>query len=193
MKIDCRLQTGDCRPKFQLKMLFIVFCLQSAVCSLQSPCFAADSNNTQNTVDMQKAREEYRIFLQKLKQLNGEYKQVTGQMAQIIKEEGVPTWDSVDLDEPAERVSFKQTADEWIVSVNMPGIKKDTIRITVREGINLSLSADPKDSENPQKVEIQAKLPVAVKDTGAKASYEDGVVTIRFTKLPTQEVVVSIQ
>ena len=175
----------------------LVRCMLSTLflISLPFPANAADWD----TINTEQAKQEYRLYLQKLKQLNNEYKQVTGQMAQVIKEEGLPTWDSGGLDQtlneifPAdasvspEGVRFKETFDELVISIDIPGIKRDSLKISIKEGVNMSLSAQRKGDEKPKNVQLAVKLPSAVQDTGARASYEDGVVTVRFTKLHSQE------
>ena len=59
---------------------------------LTTATLAAAQSNDQNAAYDQ-ARQDYRGYLQQLKVLNQQYKQITGEMSKIIKEEGVPSWD----------------------------------------------------------------------------------------------------
>ena len=165
--------------------------------------FAADSTG-QSAVNTEQAREDYKLFLKKLKELNSQYKQVTGQMAQVIKEEGVPSWDNGDLDKKIkeifpdhqsaqEGVRIKESENGLSVAIDMPGIKKDSIKITVLEGTKLTVSANLKAEENTAPVVKAVILPKPVDPTGAKANYEDGVINIEFIKLPSQEVSIPLQ
>ena len=53
-----------------------------------------DQNNSQKSdSSTDQARQDYRVYLAKLKELAQQYNQVTSQVKKVIKEEGVPTWD----------------------------------------------------------------------------------------------------
>ena len=171
---------------------------------LSFPIFSADSQTSLNT---EKARENYRIFLQKLKELNTEYKQVTGEMAQVVKEEGVPQWDPGDADRkigelfakenkpsaPAQGVTIEESQRELTVTIDMPGVKKDSFKITSRDGKKLIVFAERKTEIEPKKMEKIIDLPSAVDPKGAKASYEDGILTIKLTKISLQETAIPVK
>ena len=177
--------------------LLLVFC--------SFPVWALEG---QNTMDIEQAKKDYRLFLQKLKELNTEYKQVTGEMAKVVKEEGVPSWDNGDLDSkmaelfPQENpapemmsqgVSFRSNDQALTVSLDMPGLKKDSIKISVQDGKKLIVSAVRKDDFGVKKLEKSIELPSVVNPKGAQASYEDGVLTVKLTKISSQEAVIPLK
>ena len=185
------------------KGLTLIFVL--SICLFKTTLGCADNN--QNTVNTEQARENYRIFLRKLKELNTEYKQVTGEMAQVVKEEGVPQWDPGDADKkigelfakenkqsaPAQGVTIGESQRELTVTIDMPGIKKNSFRITSRDGKKLIVFAERKTEIEPKKVEKIIELPSVVDPKGAKASYEDGILTIKLTKISPQETAIPVQ
>ena len=150
------------------------------------------ADNTQKTYTTEQARADYRLFLQKLKELNGEYKQVTGQIAKVMKEEGTPTWDMGNT-QTAQGIAIKESREKVIVTMDLPGIKKDTIKIAVQDGNKLTVSAERKTLTDTQKVEKRVDLPSAVDPAKAQAGYEDGVLTITLDKILSQEVAISVK
>ena len=168
---------------------------------------AATTANNQGNINTQEVKEEYRAFLQQLKQLNSQYKEVTGQIAQVMKEEGVPSWDAGNADKtvaglfpkedtilvPEEGVTIKDAPKDLTVTVDLPGIKKDTLKIAVQDGKRLTLSADRKTQTEAKKVQKTIELPSVVDAKGAQAGYEDGVLTLKLVKISTQEVVIPVR
>jgi HSP20 family molecular chaperone IbpA len=176
----------------------------SGSCVLSSTACAQDQNTNFNK---EQAQQDYRVFLQKLKELNAQYKEVTGQIAQVVKEEGVPKWDMGDsqqkIDEifprqdttliPMSGVSIKDAEKETTVTVELPGIKRDTIKIAVQDGTRLSISATRKTDNETKNLEKAIDLPSAVDPKTAKASYEDGILTIKLTKTGGKEVLIPVR
>ena len=135
------------------------------------------------------------MFLKQLKELNSQYKEVTGQMAQVLKEEGLPKWDLGDTGalSPDPAVHIKEMGQELTVSIDLPGIQKETLKVTVHDGKTLLVSADRKVDSEVKKVEKTVELPSAVDATGVKAGYAAGVVTVQLPKTASQEVTIPVQ
>ena len=168
----------------------------------------AATTNNQGNVNTEELKQDYRAFLQQLKQLNSQYKQVTGQMAQVMKEEGVPSWDAGDagkqIDQlfpqepetfslPDSAMTLKETDKDLTVTMDMPGIQKDTIKIAVQNAKKLVVSAQRKLTTGAKKLEKSLDLPSTVDPKQAKAGYQDGVLTITFAKTSTQQVLIPVR
>jgi HSP20 family molecular chaperone IbpA len=168
--------------------------------------YATDSNN-QGNINSQAVKEDYRAFLQQLKQLNSQYKQITGEITKVMKEEGVPSWQTGDetkqLGElfppeptvlsPELGVTIKDSATEMAVSMDLPGIKKDTIKITIKDGNKLTVFAQKKDDTAVKTIEKTISLPALANPEGAKAAYEDGVLTLKIKKIGSKEVIIPVK
>ena len=88
---------------------------------------------------------------------------------------------------------IKQTEEDVIVIMDMPGIEKDNVDISISDG-ELRVSAERKTEEEVseqdfhkrertyQKLERMIRLPVAVKMEEAKAKLSDGVLEITLPK-----------
>ena len=157
----------------------LMFCL---ICSTAFP----DTPSDQTSAAAQKARQDYRAYLEELKALNRQYKEITAQTAKIIKEEGVPQWDeatdSLVIGDAGWVPSIKQTDTEMVVSVDLPGLQRESIKVSVVDGLFLKINAARKNSSSP--VEKQIKLPLAAEGNDARAAYEDGVLTVTLRKAP---------
>jgi HSP20 family molecular chaperone IbpA len=177
-----------------LFLVFLSFCIPAQ----------ADPNVPNPTYTTEQAKEDYRAFLKKLKELNSQYKHVTGEMAQVMKEEGVPSWDTGNLgnqidemfsQEPnanSEGVSIKEDGQELIVTVDLPGIQKKTLKTAFQEGNKLSIKAEKKTEAETKKIEKLIQLPAYVDPKSAKAKYRDGVLTLRIARASQQEVPISV-
>ncbi len=168
--------------------------------------FAATSNN-QGNVNSQELKEDYRAFLQQLKQLNSQYKQITGEISKVMKEEGVPQWEegqaAKDIDQlfpkeptvlnPEMGVTIRETAQEMNVDIELPGIKKETLKVSIKDSQNLTVSAQKKDDTAVKTVQKTVKLPAAVDPSGSKAGYVDGVLTLKLRKIAAQEVQIPVR
>lgn len=74
--------------------------------------------------------------------------------------------------------SLKQDGDEYVVSIDMPGIKKTDLSITIsKEGNDntLSIKAQNKDRDYSQNLKVSNKFD----DSNVKASLSEGVLKIR--------------
>ena len=161
----------------------------------------ADNSNNQGNINSQEVRADYRAFLQQLKQLNSQYKQITGEITKVMKEEGVPSWEMGDetkkLDEtilsPEPGVTIKESAGEITVAIDLPGIKRDSLKITIQENTRLKISAQKKTETEAKTIEKTILLPSAAEPQGAQATYEDGVLTLKIKKIASKEVVIPVR
>lgn len=186
---------------------------------------AGDESNRQAVY--QKAREDYRVYLEQLKALREQYREITDEVRKIVAEEGVPVFDADTGDlkiakpgltgpadaEPAASFAdadITETQDEVLVTMDLPGLDKDQIRVSIREDRYLRVSGEresqkivdgEKDGVAYHRSERQAgrfervlELPSAVRQDGTKASYDNGVLTVRVPKaaLSDQEVTVPV-
>ncbi|RKZ29401.1 Hsp20/alpha crystallin family protein [bacterium] len=93
----------------------------------------------------------------------------------------------------APRVDIKETADALEVHAEIPGMKKEDINVSMKEGI-LSISGEKKTEErdegdNWHRIERMFGtfrrsfyIPTEVDETKVKAAYKDGVLTITMPK-----------
>lgn len=154
-----------------------------AFCSLSSVIYAADFNT-------EDAKRQYRAYLEQLKQLNQQYKQITGQIAQVVKEEGLPTWEKA----PAEAEISKmvtaaygdsrvhQTDKEIRVYLELPGLLRNTMKVALETPQTLRVTAQKRVAEDVANVDQKIDLPAAAIEKGAKAKYADGVLEITLPK-----------
>ena len=168
---------------------------------------AAATGADQATYDKEQVKQDYRAFLQQLKALNAQYKDITGEIGKVMKEEGTPSWDMGDGSNllgqghpkedailvPEPGVTIKEAENEMTVTVDMPGIRRDTLKIAVQDGKNLTVSANRKTETETKKVEKSFDLPSAVDAKGAKAVYEDGVLTMKLAKISSKEVLIQVK
>lgn len=163
------------------------------------------SNTAQNQQALDKAKQDYRVFLSRLKELNSEYKQLTGQIAQVVREEGVPAWDS-NTDSltftkelsgagaaSQEGVRIKEDDKEMNVSVDLPGLKKSSIKASIEDVKVLKINAVRNMGQEVLPVERIVKLPAAAQEQGTQANYEDGVLTVKIPKAAKKEITVPIR
>ena len=169
--------------------------------------YAATTSNNQGNVNSQELREDYRSFLQQLKQLNSQYKQITGEITKVMIEEGVPSWETgsvaKELDKlfpqeptvlsPELGVTIKESADEIAVAMDLPGIKKDTIKVLIKDNKKLTVSAQKKDDTAIKTIQKTIELPSPAEAQGAKATYEDGVLALKIRKLSPKEVQIPVK
>jgi HSP20 family molecular chaperone IbpA len=160
------------------------------------------SDPEQNQEAINKAKQDYRVFLGKLKELNSQYKNVTKQMSEVIKEEGVPTWDNntnslaftkdISGFSTAEGVRIQQDDKEMNVSIDLPGLKKNSIKASIEDVQVLKISATRTIGQETLPIEKAIKLPAPAKGEGTQAKYEDGVLTVKIPKLVKKEIPVPI-
>lgn len=169
----------------------------TAILLLSSSTILAEEQSNPAT---QQAREDYRTYLQGLKEINRQYKEVTNQMKEVIREEGIPVWNETTgeidfqkglLDNDA-KSGIKETETEMTVIVDLPGVRKQDVQVKIEDGRFLKVEA--KRESVPVIKLIQLPAPADAK-TKPKASLENGVLTIKITKAPQTktQVVIPIQ
>ena len=177
------------------------------LCPLSVSCGVAADSNTQSSLNSQEVREDYHAFLQQLKQLNSQYKQITGEISKTMKEEGVPTWEEGEgmkqIDElfpqeptvlnPQMGVTIKENSQEMAVDMELPGIKKDSIKVVIKNSKTLTVTAQKKDDTTLKTVQKTVELPSFADPSGAKASYEDGILTLKIRKISSPEVQIPVR
>lgn len=190
----------------------------------------ADNSTNTNDPAYRQAKQDYHAYLEQLKLLREQYRQVTSQVQQIVAEEGIPTWDeksdqikmthSLGVD-PAMQASLptsefgdadiKETDKDMIVKMDLPGVSKDQIKVKLEDSRVLKVSGSREVDKEEQKTtpdakyykaerqrgafERSIKLPVPASESGIRARYENGVLTITIPKAQEvkKEVAVSIQ
>ena len=169
----------------------------------QSPVWA----QTQTTYDKEQVKREYRAFLQQLKALNAQYKEITGEIGQVVKEEGVPTWDMGDMGGIAEvkkdskestrdlggGASLKETDRNMVLTVDLPGYKKDSIKLSFKDGKTLLIAAQRKLEAISRSFERSFDLPFPGNQKESTATYEDGVLTVTVPKVASQETAIPVR
>ncbi len=166
----------------------------------------------QNSAAVAQAKQDYRLFLQQLKELQGQYSQVTGEMKKVIKEEGVPVFNEEtgemeivhefpETTTPSgafAKADLKETDKEMIVRIDLPGVRKKDIKVSIRDGRYLDIEGEREPEEDSGFARTTAKnvrlerprgrfkreieLPSYVEDKRPKAKYQDGVLTVRLKK-----------
>ncbi len=174
-----------------MKFLLLLLALASATTDARS--------QTQQNVDYDQVRQDYRTYLRELKKLGAQYREFTGEMSTIMKEEGFPTWDetagSPKVAEPGfvegEGYSVKDEGKDIVVSLDVPGLKKDSIQVSLREQKILSVHGERKNGG--ALVERTIQLPVPVETKNPKARYEDGVLGVTLRKAQAEEVSIPVR
>ena len=159
-------------------------------------------NSQNNDASINQAKQDYRLYLDKLKELSAQYGQVTNQMKKVIKEEGVPTWDDKtgqiqithDLNF-SDNGPVRETEKEVKLILEVPGLKKDSIRVSVEDETVLRIQAVRKaveDGGQEEPVEQTFNLPSRVQDKNTHAKYEDGILTVTLQKILTPKKTVAV-
>lgn len=148
----------------------------------------------------QQAREDYRTYLQELKKINEQYKEVTSQMKEVLREEGIPVWNETTgeiefqkgLGEEDPKNNIKENETEMTVIIDLPGIKKQDVQVKIEDG--RFLKVDAKRDSVPVIKLIQLPAPADPKSV-PKASLENGVLTVKIVKAPQikTQVVIPVQ
>ncbi len=188
--------------------------------------YAVQNQQDSSNISVDQAKQDYRVFLEQLKALNNQYKQVTGEMKKVLQDEGVPTINQDTGDLSIQKPSFgssnttpqvfgdvdiKESDKDITVKVDLPGMKKEAIKVSIRDNKFLHIEGQrdeetdfTKESGNTQYTHSErqhgafervVELPALVKDTGTEARYENGVLTVKIPKADTakKEVSVSIR
>ena len=192
------------------KTLFTVLAL--SLCSL-APLYAAQDNDPA----MDQAKRDYRTFLEQLKELNKQYLQVSDQIREVVKDEGLPTWDTgPDVigtdDKPASTLGgtdIKQTDKNIVVTMDLPGVDKKSIKVSLEEGKLLRVHAERNtekeelnDSKNGQYTRVERQhgvfervieLPAMANEKASPdARYDNGVLIISVPKDPNSKKQVAV-
>jgi HSP20 family molecular chaperone IbpA len=175
-----------------MRKLLIVFGLFTFI---GPTSFAADANDL-NNVNYDEVRQNYRVYLQELKKLSGQYKEFTGEMRKIMQEEGFPVWDENSggpgvappgqLDElvdiRGDGYTIQNREKDMTVNIELPGLKKDSIKVAIQDQKRLRVTGSRK-MDNGE-IDRWIDLPALGNEKGQKAKYEDGVLTITISKAP---------
>ncbi|NOX37884.1 MAG: Hsp20/alpha crystallin family protein [Calditrichaeota bacterium] len=90
-------------------------------------------------------------------------------------------------------VDIKETNNEFIVTAELPGMKKDDIHITYKDGV-LTIEGERKQEKEEKDVNFHRverrygkfyrtfQLPAMVQEDKIEANYKDGILTIRLPK-----------
>ena len=191
--MTCANFGGDAMKKiFRLMILITVF--------FNCGVLFAATNTNDPAYDQ--ARQDYRAYLEKLKELSQQYNQVTSQIKQVIKEEGIPT-----VDENTGQIKIthdlnfsnsgpiRETEKEIKLVMEKPGLKKDSIRINIEDNRILHVQAVKKAIEAGQQeapFDETYNLPVPVQDSNTHAKYEDGILTVTLQKIQTSKKTVPV-
>ena len=152
--------------------------------------------------DKEELKKDYRAFLQQLKALNAEYKQITGEIGQVMKEEGVPAWDMGEglgtaggqsVKELGDGAYLKETEKEMVLTLDLPGYKKDSIQLSFKDGKTLVVVAKRKLEAVTRSFERSFDLPMPGDQKNTTAGYEDGVLTVQIPKGTSQEVAIPVR
>ncbi|MGH7197941.1 MAG: Hsp20/alpha crystallin family protein [Candidatus Omnitrophota bacterium] len=190
---------------------FVLFASIVSLFMAALPAYSAPSDAEAKEAAAEQARQEYRIFLQQLKELTHQYREVTQEVQKVIREEGLPTIDEntgelrmrkgdalSTLGTSFGDADIKETDKDMVVKIDLPGVKKEEIKVSVENGKTLRIRGE-RDSEKEEKkdstryhyyrserqvgrFERLIELPMEAKDTGMEAKYENGVLTVRIPK-----------
>lgn len=176
-----------------MRKLAIVFMLAL----MMTPFNVAAAQNT--SIDYDQARRDYRLYLEKLKELSEQYKEVTTQITQVMKEEGVPTidantgtltmkpYDQTEIQKLDARIV--ETDKDMTVTTDLPGLKRESIQIKIVDRKQIRVTALKKNDPNgAAPVERIIDLPSLADEKGTEATYEDGVLTVRVLKTEKKEI-----
>lgn len=132
-----------------MKKLSILF---MALAMLGTSVSYAQQDDAARQAAVEQAKQDYRVFLDQLKALNSQYREVTNEIKEVIKEEGVPVIDDEtgelvmkkDFDDDVRTqyaqtgpvfgdVDIRETDKEMIVKVDLPGVKKEAITVKIED------------------------------------------------------------
>ncbi len=187
------------------QLIFILFILSYLIIPV-TVAYSADQQTT--TYDKEQMKQDYRAFLQQLKVLNAQYKEITGEISKVVKEEGMPTWDGgtgLDLGETTKNedketsedlgggVYLKQTERDMQYSIELPGYKKDSIKLTFQGTNKLAVHATKKVENISKSYDRTFDLPAQGDQKGISASFQDGVLTVKVPKVASKEVFIPVK
>ena len=164
-------------------LLSVIFCPVS---------YSATQDST-TSYDKEQLKQDYKLFLQQLKSLNAQYKEITGEIGQVMKEEGAPSWDMGEDKDLGGGAFLKEAEKDMVLTLDLPGFKKDSIKLSFQDGKKLLITAQRKVESTTRSYERTFDLPVPGDYKGTSAIYEDGVLTVKIPKVVTKEVVIPIK
>jgi HSP20 family molecular chaperone IbpA len=162
----------------------------------------------QTAYDKEQIKKDYRAFLKQLKELNTQYKEITGEIGQVMKEEGVPTWDmgeGIKVDEKAAGKDnpplqdlgggayLKENTKDMVLTVDLPGFKRDSIKLSFKDGKTVQINALRKLDTLERSFERSFDLPAPGDQKNSTAAYTDGVLTVKVPKIASQEVSIPVR
>lgn len=156
-----------------LPVFFVLFLLGISPAAAQAGVFDEDQ-----------ARREYRAYLEQLKVLGKQYREVTGEMQKILQEEGLP---GAAFGNPTTTATpeIREERNEMVVMLELPGLRKSSIRASLVDSRILRVSGQRKIDIEPRDIERVIELPATADEKGPHASYEDGILTVRVKKADT--------
>ena len=169
----------------QSKMRCAILIMAALTAASVSLCRAAENTaqDAQREAAAQQAREDYRLYLQQMKELARQYKEVSGEIRKIVQEEGLPTFEDAEPVKEgvaaASDTRIEQTDKEILVHVDLPGAQKETIKAVVQSGTLVHISAVRKGGKE---IEKWVTLPVLVQESGFRGEYVDGVLSLTLIK-----------
>jgi HSP20 family molecular chaperone IbpA len=157
-------------------------------------CVPARAADTANDPRMDQVRENNRAYLQEIKRMSLQYMEFTGEMKQVIAEEGLPTWSEeggVVVTKPAvtSDAPVTETDTDMTVKLDLPGLRKDTLKVSIEDDKMLHVRATRKDPV--EEIERIVALPASAE--GARAQYEDGVLTVTVKKAHSKAISVPVR
>ncbi|MBI3251903.1 MAG: Hsp20/alpha crystallin family protein [Candidatus Omnitrophica bacterium] len=165
-------------------ILFLFFALAG------HSAIAAENNSREPRAE--EAKKAYETYLQQLKDLNGQYKQITADVKKVLKDEDIPVWDEekgelgftrFKENAPPTGARVKESEKEMVVSLELPGLKRDSIKVNLVGERKLKVSALKKNDAEAKSVEREVELPASADPKGVHARYEDGVLTVWLSKV----------
>jgi HSP20 family protein len=141
-------------------MIFVLMLFNGGILS-------AVADSTANDPAYNQAKQNYRTYLEQLKVLREQYRQITSEVQKIVAEEGVPTWDDksdqLKMTNPLSSVQatltptvfgdadIKETEKDMIVKMDIPGVSKDQLKIKLEDDQILKVSGSREVDKEEQK------------------------------------------
>jgi len=134
-----------------------------AVLSLIGPASAFSQTSSDTDAAVDQAKRDYKVFLEQLKSLNSQYKHITNEITEVVKEEGVPIidedtgemkmikpgdpeWGGPSIQDNTASVfgdaDIRETDREMIVKVDLPGVDKNNIQLKIENDRLLRIRAE---------------------------------------------------
>ena len=79
-------------------------------------------------------------------------------------------------------VDVQQTEKDMTVKVDLPGVKKDKIKVSLKDEKTLRVSGESDSAKRQGPFEQFIDLPAKAKAKGIEASYENGVLSVKIPK-----------